>query len=329
MMADYVGDFSISYDDAAGSCTIRFRCFDTPNSVSVYGCVAPDYQTEDLLLSIRRRCLWFHRCWSFSLSGSDVARINAARDRVEVDDCTAQLLQAMKRFHDAEPAFDFTIGPVSYLWKHATAVPGADEVHAALEHVGANKVRIEGNIVVKDDPFVQVDVGGAAKGFAADAIVAMLREAGVASADVDLGGNLFMMGSHPSGRPWRVSVRDPRGEGPSASACVLEVTDRAVVTSGSYERFVEVDGVRYQHIVDARTGWPSTSRVVSAPVVAESALSVGAWMAFPAPAMATSTPASKMPPPVAMPPVAARSMRSLVTNRMPAATMHKPTTRAG
>ena len=271
-MADYSTGFTLSYDEAAEACSIEFRCFDTPNSVSIHGCTMPDYPVEDLLLAVRRRCLWFHRCWSFSLPESDVSRINAASSRTEVDDCTARLLQAMKGFHDVEPAFDFTIGPVSYLWKHASVVPSGDEVRSALAHVGADKVRIEGNTVVKDDPLVQVDVGGAAKGFAADAVVAMLRDAGVTSADVDLGGNLFMVGNHPSGRPWRVSVRDPRGGGASVSAGILEVADRAVVTSGSYERFVEIDGVRYQHIVDARTGWPSMSPVASATVVAKSAL---------------------------------------------------------
>ena len=162
-------------------------------------------------------------------------------------------------------------------------VPSDGQLAEALTHVGAEKVIIDGRRVFKADPFAQVDVGGAAKGYAADEIAVKLREAGVANADIDLGGNLFMLGEHPSGRPWRVSIQDPRYASPAnahaglekppqAELPILEVTDQAVVTSGSYERFAEIDGVRYQHIVDLRTGQPSNSDVVSATVVSSSAL---------------------------------------------------------
>ena len=267
-MADYSKDFQITYDDEQEACTIRFRCFDTPNAVTVYGDTRSGDGAEELLLTMRRECLELHRLWSFSTEGSDIWRINEAVERVEVDPRTASLLSGMKAFHDAEPAFDFTVGPISYLWKHAIRVPSDTEISAALTHVGASKVRVEGTSVVKTDPRTQVDIGGAAKGFAADALAAMLHDAGVSSADIDLGGNLFMVGNHPSGRPWRVAVRMP--EGLDATQPILEVRDQSVVTSGSYERFVEIDGMRYQHIIDARTGRPSESDLVSATAVAAS-----------------------------------------------------------
>ena len=275
MMADYSSGCEITYNDGPPSCTIRFRCFDTPNSVTAFGCGNPDYDVEELLLKVRRRCLKLHFLWSFSLPESDIARINQPCDSVEVDEGTARLLRAMKGFHDAEPAFDFTVGPVSFLWKHASSVPGDDDIRSALEHVGADKVSIEGRTVVKHDPLVQVDVGGAAKGFAADEIAAMLRDAGVTCADVDLGGNLYMLGSHPSGRPWRVSVRDPRSE-PAGSAAILEVVDRSVVTSGTYERFFTVDGVTYHHILDPKTGLPAQSDLAGATIVGDSSMDADA-----------------------------------------------------
>lgn len=269
-MADFSNDFSISHDASRDACTIRFRCFDTPNSVTVFGSVGEGADVEDVLLEVRRTCLELHRLWSFTLEGSDTARLNEPCERVRVDVRTALLVSAMKLFHEAEPAFDFTIGPVSYAWKHAERVLSDDEVQQALAHVGAENVSVEGDVVVKADPFVQVDVGGAAKGFAADAIAAYLRSVGVEHADIDLGGNLFMVGNHPTGRPWRVSVRMP--EGVSAKAPIVEVRDQSVVTSGSYERFVEIDGKRYHHIIDVRTGRPSQSDIVSATVVSPSSL---------------------------------------------------------
>ena len=269
-MADYSRDFRIAYSEEHDSCSIGFRCFDTPNVVTVYGVAAACCDVEELLLAVRAECLDLHRLWSFTMEGSDIWRINQPCECVEVDARTASILLAMKEFHEIEPAFDFTVGPVSYLWKHAKRLPSDEEIKAALEHVGVDRVSVDGNAIAKADPLVQVDVGGAAKGFAADAIAARLRRAGVVSADIDLGGNLFMVGGHPSGRPWRVAIRIPEGVG--AEKPVLGVWDRSVVTSGSYERFVEIGGERFQHIVDSSTGRPSTSDLVSATVVADCSL---------------------------------------------------------
>ena len=269
-MADYERAFRIAHDEEREAHTIWFRCFDTPNSITVYALDWPDERIEDLLIGLYRECLAYHFLWSFSLPGSDVRRLNEPVASVGVDERTARLLVAMQRFHEAEPAFDYTIGAASYLWKHAERVPSAGEIAEALSHVGADKVSVEGCTVKKGDPCVQIDVGGAAKGFVADELAYALREAGVESADVDLGGNLYMLGRHPSGRAWRVSVRIP--EGVEHEPVVLEVIDRSVVTSGSYERFAEIDGVRYQHIIDARTGYPVCGDVVSATVVSESSL---------------------------------------------------------
>ncbi len=269
-MADYSSECQIARNDSDGSCAVSFHCFDTFNTVTVFDDSAARADIESLLREVHKDCLELHGLWSFSLDGSDVARINAAPARCKVDFRSAMLIAAMKAFHDVEPLFDFTVGPVSYLWKHAECVPSDVEVATALAHVGAEKVSVEGNAVVKADPFVQVDVGGAAKGFAADAVAAHLRLAGIESARIDLGGNLYMLGSHPSGRPWRVAVRVP--EGSRVKSPVVEVRDKSVVTSGSYERFVEIEGGRYHHIIDATTGKPSASDIVSATVVAASSL---------------------------------------------------------
>ena len=279
-MPDYSRDYSISHDTDAKSCSIRFRCFDTPNSVTVYGC-GNDEDAESALLEVRRKCLELHLLWSFSLVGSEISRINDRGRRIEVGFDTAALIGAMKDFHEREPMFDFTIGPLSYLWKRASRLPSEREVEQALKHVGASKVRLEGPFldaggadvrfaVVKEDELLQIDIGGAAKGYAADYIANHIRSCGFGSANIDLGGNLYMLGTHPTGRPWRVSIRVP--EGLPVSKTVVEVVDKSVVTSGRYERFVEIGGKRYQHIVDPMTGWPSESDIVSATVVSDSSI---------------------------------------------------------
>ena len=268
-MADYSLDFQIHYDSERDSCGIFFKCFDTPNSVTVFGLSNPDV-VEPLLLRVRGACLGFHRLWSFSSDESDIARINRQVDRVEVDRRTADLLREMIAFNQQEPLFDFTIGQVSLAWKRAQRVPTDEELADALSHVGVSKLTVDGTAIMKADPYLRVDVGGAAKGFVADYLVAMLRDAGVESADIDLGGNLFLMGDHPEGRPWRLSVRIP--EGVPAERVMVNVSNKSAVTSGSYERFVEIGGKRYQHIIDPRTGWPSESDIVSTTVIADSSL---------------------------------------------------------
>lgn len=268
-MADFSLDFKIRYDAVRNSCGIFFKCFDTPNSVTVFGQTDPNI-VEPLLLGIRSDCLRLHRLWSFSSGESDIARINAEVHRVEVDPDTAALLAAMAAFHDGEPLFDFTVGPVSLAWKHAERIPTDAELAEAMSHVGVSKIAIEDGAVVKSDPLSRVDVGGAAKGFVADRIAAALRDAGIESADVDLGGNLYLLGDHPEGRPWRLSVRIP--EGVPAKPIVEQVSNKSAVTSGSYERFVTIDGKRYQHIIDPQTGWPSESDIVSATVIADSSI---------------------------------------------------------
>lgn len=268
-MADYSLDFQVRHDETRQSCTLFFRCFDTPNSVTVFGSFEPEF-AEDLLMDIRRTCLSYHRIWSFSSPESDIARVNGAVERVEVDERTVRLLRAMADFHATEPLFDFTVGPVSLAWKKAQRVPTSAEIAEAMSHVGVSKISLGSGLVVKADPYARVDVGGAAKGFVADVIASMIREAGIESADVDLGGNLFLLGSHPEGRPWRLEVKIP--EGVPAERILVQVEDKSAVTSGSYERFVEIAGKRYQHIVDPRTGWPSESDIVSATVIADSSL---------------------------------------------------------
>ena len=267
-MADYSLDFQVRYEAERDSCSIFFRCFDTPNLVTVFGLTEPD--VIEPLLRVRNACLDFHHLWAFSSSESDIAHINDQVDKVEVNRHTADLLRAMIAFNRREPLFDFTIGPVSLAWKRAQRIPTDEELADAMAHVGASKVSVEGTVVAKTDPFLRVDVGGAAKGFVADHLVAMLRDAGVESADIDLGGNLFLMGDHPEGRPWRLSVRIP--EGVPAESVMVNVSNKSAVTSGSYERFVEIDGKRYQHIIDPRTGWPSVSDIISATVISDSSL---------------------------------------------------------
>ena len=130
-------------------------------------------------------------------------------------------------------------------------------------------MQVEGTDVRLKDPAARIDLGGIAKGYIADAIVDLLRERGVTSASVNLGGNVAVLGAKANGEPWNVGVRDPASEVESACVAKVRATSGSVVTSGLYERQFEADGRRYWHILDPRTGYPVETDLVSATIVSE------------------------------------------------------------
>ena len=114
---------------------------------------------------------------------------------------------------------------------------------------------------------MEIDLGGIAKGYTGDRVMQVFKKAGIYSGLISLGGNVQALGSKPDGSPWRVAIQDPQNE--LEYLGVLEISDKAVITSGGYERFFEEDGVRYHHIIDPRTGYPADSGLISATIISE------------------------------------------------------------
>jgi len=213
---------------------------------------------------------------SAHLEGSQVSRLNAAPagQVVPVGRKLRELLGTSDRLRrETDGAFDPTCGPVVSLWREAGEagrLPGPEAIERARSLVGAGLVRLLPAGAVKARDGVAIDLGGLAKGRAADEVVeGCLRGGGRTGGLVDLGGDIRCFGRTAASRPWRVGIRHPFG--PRGRSCaMLELTDAAVATSGDYERYVEIDGRRYSHIVDPRTGRPVAGAagvtVVSLPV---------------------------------------------------------------
>ena len=183
-------------------------------------------------------------------------------------------------------AFDPTIADVLDLWGFGSGagehrVPTADELAAAKEGVGLWGLHIEGAQVANEGR--SIDLGGVAKGYAGYRVCELLRENGVESAVIDLGGDVALLGKKPDGSLWRVAVKDPSDE--SAFLGLLETADSFVVTSGVYERYFEENGTRYHHIIDPKTGYPADSDLISATVLIEN---TRAWGGVRADALATA-----------------------------------------
>lgn len=195
---------------------------------------------------------------------SDITRLaqsgSGSRVAAETAEVIALGLDVARR---SEGAFELTLGRLKSLWgfdRETPSVPDQEAVAAALAGIGPAALSLDGQRVNKRTPHLQVDLGGIAKGYAVDRAIAVLRQHGVASAAVNAGGDMYLLGQRPqrAKRPrrfWRIGLQHPRQK--DAVLETVQVRDRAVVTSGDYERFFEQDGQRYHHIFDPQSGFPA------------------------------------------------------------------------
>ncbi len=243
-----------------------FPAMGTVHTVTIFDAEGPEAASD-----ARAYLLDLHGAWSCFQGDSLVSRINqaAGRQPVAVDEDTFEVLRQAKRYgRFTEGAFDVTVGPLADLWRRAMEerqLPGDEAVWQALALVNFANVTLdeEAHTVLLEKAGQRIDLGGIAKGYAVDKLRKRLRRHGVHRALLDLGGTVAALGC---GVP--VGIRDPfRLHGAPMGTLMLE--DRIAVTSGVYERFAYMDGYRYHHVVDPRTGYPSKSGLVSVTLVGE------------------------------------------------------------
>ena len=215
---------------------------------------------------------------SFFRPGSDVRALNEAAgtgEPVPVDADTMAVLHAARDYAERSGgAFDVTSAPLSVCWREAAAggndkPPGEEELDAARRLVGSGTLRLfpEAGTAMLEKKQTAVDLGGIAKGYAADRVIGLYREMGIEAALVDLGGNVKTLGRKPDGQPWVIGLQDP-DEARGVYFGLLRLGGASVVTSGAYERFVRIAGESYHHIMDPRTGRPACGGLRSATVIA-------------------------------------------------------------
>lgn len=211
------------------------------------------------------------------IPGSEVGSINkwAGLKQVQLSPETYDVLVRATEFSQASQGlFDITIAPLVDLWdyKNARQAPSNQRIQQILPLVNYADLTLDpGNrTAVMHKVGQSIDLGGIGKGYAGDRTVKIFRDYGVASAFTNIGGNVCALGTKPDGSPWTVGIRHPRQEDCLVGA--ISVVDKAVVTSGDYQRyFLDDMGVRRHHILDPTTGYPSESGLVSVTVLADSA----------------------------------------------------------
>lgn len=208
---------------------------------------------------------------------SDIWRLNKfAKSKVSKE--TIYVVKMAKEFwRETGGAFDITVAPLLELWGFKDKnfrLPEKGEIDERLKHIGSDKIIIdeENNIIEFQNQNMEIDLGGIAKGYALDCAVVKLRQAGIRSALLNAGGDIYCLGKKFS-KPWKIAIKHPRSE---RTIKILSLKDKAVATSGDYEQYFVKEDKRYSHILDPKTGFPAESGVISVTVIADDCLTADA-----------------------------------------------------
>ena len=183
---------------------------------------------------------------------------------------------------DSAGAYDVTVAPLVDLWGFgpsmgAAELPGNEAINALLPLVGQQQLRLDGEALrIRKPVALTLDFSSIAKGFAVDQVANWLLSQGIDRFLLEVGGEMRMSGLSHRGDPWHVAVEQPDSAKRDVAAA-LSVSDRAVATSGSYRNYFEMDGRRYSHSIDPRTGRPVIHDLVSVTVIHNSAMMADAW----------------------------------------------------
>jgi len=210
---------------------------------------------------------------SVNIENSDISLLNenAGRNPVQVHDDVAFVIEkSLDYARISKGAFDPTIGKLVKLWGIGTKeerIPQQSEIEEAIQYVNYNLLSREGENKFKlDIEEMYADLGGIAKGYAADEVYSILKISGIQHAIINLGGNVFTLGKKVDESDWKVGIQNPF-QPTGTHMGIVQISDKAVVTSGNYERFFVKDNKRYHHIIDPHTGYPSENGVISATII--------------------------------------------------------------
>lgn len=241
---------------------------DTYMTFQIYGGNNKDLRkvlndTEELIINYEKK-------WSVTDSESEIYLLNHSSGKeVEVSDETIALLQYAKTVAtDTNGNFDPTIYPIVKDWGFTTGeykIPQEERIHELLAYVNYQNIKIDGNRVVIPSHY-ELDLGAVIKGYVGDEIIELWKQNNVSYGILNLGGNVQTL-NQKGKEDWKVGIRDPFNK---QSVAVVSVNDKAVVTSGSYERyFVGEDGNTYSHIINPKTGIPVNNGLLSVTIVSE------------------------------------------------------------
>jgi thiamine biosynthesis lipoprotein len=221
-----------------------------------------------------------NRVFSTHIKDSEISRFNAWSKVGEKFQVSADFMKVMRvgrRIYQlSEGAWDGTVNPLVNLWgfgptRKEIRMPPAADIKALLPEVGFDHIEIkEPNFLVKNLASVTLDLNSIAKGFAVDEVAKLIAAAGFQNYLVEIGGEVYAAGVRRDGGKWRVGINMPRKDAAiNAVYKVVSISNQAFATSGDYRNFIVINGVRYSHVINPRTGYPVSNGVVSVSILAD------------------------------------------------------------
>lgn len=211
---------------------------------------------------------------SIGVKDSEISIVNENGSEYLSEDTASIIGQSIALYQSTEGAFDITVYPLMEEWGFTTQkykVPDKNKIIELLKNVDASKIEFDENskfISLPDD--IKIDLGGIAKGYTSDKIMKIYEKYNVTAGIVSLGGNVQAYNTKPDGTLWKVGIENP--DDANSYLGVISVKDKAVITSGGYERYFEEDGITYHHILDPDTGYPAESGLKSVTIVSENGI---------------------------------------------------------
>lgn len=234
-----------------------FKAMGSPCELQLYG--ADDAEVRGVaaaaIADVERLEALYSRYRSDSFL-SEINRIAATGGSIPVDPETAGLLNyADACYRESGGLFDITSGILRRAWRFDQGrLPEQTQIDELLRRVGWDKVRWVPPMLEFSVPGMEIDFGGVVKEYAVDRVAAQCWNAGIRHGCVNLGGDIRIIGPHPDGSPWRIGIRHPRQ--PDGVIRRLSLSGGGLASSGDYERCIVVDGIRYGHVLNPKTGWP-------------------------------------------------------------------------
>jgi FAD:protein FMN transferase len=243
-----------------------------------------DDQNRNFKSSIDSLLTLVNRSINYYDATSEVSEFNRSKNGIKVttDFLIAPVKKGLEVFALSEKAFDMTILPLVNAWGFGPGkkIRASDEkIDSIRNFVGFEKVWIENGWLKKSDPRVQLDFGGIGQGYAVDVIAQFFANKGVKHLIVDVGGEGFAAGNHiGKKRPWQIGILDPTSTVDNQFfKMYLTVRNKAFSTSGNYFNYRIVDGRKFGHTLDPRTGGPAINEMLAVTVVADDCISADAW----------------------------------------------------
>ena len=220
-------------------------------------------KAQDLIKNIENK-------FSVTLPSSEISVLNISGE-ITASEETLEIINLSKLYSEKTGgAIDITVYPIVKAWGFTTGthkILSQDDLNSLLPNVGYEKINIINDKIVIPEG-TQIDLGAIAKGYATDKLIDLFHNYGITSATISLGGNVYALGKK-NGKNWKVAISSPFDSG--EIYCAIEVSDKAVITSGQYQRFFIEDDKSYGHIIDPETGFPVDNEFASVTVIGENA----------------------------------------------------------